>query len=91
MIPLTESLYVPAKLADNERVLLNIGTGYYVQVSTDAASDYCRRRTAKLEGLLKDVNQVGCGQPGRGQRLAGSPCVAPWWTAKNRTNSCAST
>ncbi|GBF93990.1 prefoldin subunit 5 [Raphidocelis subcapitata] len=57
MIPLTESLYVPAKLADSERVLLNIGTGYFVQVGTDAASDYCRRRSAKLEDLLKNINQ----------------------------------
>jgi len=32
MIPLTESLYVPAKLANTERVLVDVGTGYYVQV-----------------------------------------------------------
>lgn len=32
MMPLTESLYVPAKLADTEHVLVDVGTGYYVQV-----------------------------------------------------------
>jgi hypothetical protein len=31
MVPLSESLYVPATLADTEAVLVDVGTGYYVQ------------------------------------------------------------
>jgi hypothetical protein len=37
MVPLTESLYVPAKLADTENVLVDVGTGYYVQVRVCSA------------------------------------------------------
>jgi len=35
-------------------------------MSTDAASDFCRRKSTKLEDTLKTVNQV------RAPRLAGS-------------------
>jgi prefoldin alpha subunit len=30
-VPLTSSLYVPGKLRDAENVLIDVGTGYYVQ------------------------------------------------------------
>ena len=55
MIPLTESVYVPAKVADTGRVLVDVGTGYFVQMSADAASDFCRRKSSKLEETLKSV------------------------------------
>ncbi|KIY99754.1 putative prefoldin subunit 5 [Monoraphidium neglectum] len=58
MVPLTESLYVPAKLADTRSVLVDVGTGYFVQMTTDAASDFCRRKSTKLEDTLKTVNQT---------------------------------
>ncbi|KAI8464226.1 MAG: hypothetical protein J3K34DRAFT_526379 [Monoraphidium minutum] len=58
MLPLTESLYVPGKLADTERVLVDVGTGYFVQMTADAASDYCQRKSSKLEDTLKTVNQT---------------------------------
>lgn len=31
LIPLTTSLYVPGKLLDSENVLVDIGTGYFIQ------------------------------------------------------------
>jgi prefoldin alpha subunit len=31
LVPLTNSLYVPGKLADAERVLVDVGTGYFVK------------------------------------------------------------
>jgi prefoldin alpha subunit len=30
-VPLTSSLYVPGRLLDLENVLIDVGTGYYVQ------------------------------------------------------------
>jgi prefoldin alpha subunit len=38
MVPLTESLYVPAKLADTRSVLVDVGTGYFVQVGESVGS-----------------------------------------------------
>ena len=54
LIPLTNSLYVPAKLADHENVIVDIGTGYYVQkvraswlytcsIPINSLVDSCRR------------------------------------------------
>ena len=34
LVPLTESLYVPGTLDDAHKVLIDIGTGYYVEVLT---------------------------------------------------------
>lgn len=31
LVPLTNSLYVPGKLADLEHVIVDVGTGYYVK------------------------------------------------------------
>ena len=31
LVPLTNSLYVPGKLSDPEHVIVDVGTGYYVQ------------------------------------------------------------
>jgi prefoldin alpha subunit len=32
-VPLTESLYVPGYLDDAEKVLVDVGTGYFIEVS----------------------------------------------------------
>ena len=32
LVPLTQSVYVAGELADNERVMLDIGTGYFMEV-----------------------------------------------------------
>ncbi|KAK0498016.1 Prefoldin subunit-domain-containing protein [Armillaria luteobubalina] len=33
LVPLTNSLYVPGKICDTENVIVDVGTGYYVQKS----------------------------------------------------------
>lgn len=38
LLPLTESLYVPGKLKSVEKVTLEIGTGYYVEVGSQCSS-----------------------------------------------------
>ncbi|KAK3986925.1 Prefoldin [Cladorrhinum sp. PSN332] len=41
MVPLTNSLYVKGRLADPNRVIVDVGTGFYVEKDTkDAASFY---------------------------------------------------
>jgi prefoldin alpha subunit len=32
LVPLTNSLYVPGKLSDPDHVIVDVGTGYYVQI-----------------------------------------------------------
>ncbi|KAJ1458557.1 Prefoldin subunit-domain-containing protein [Pelagophyceae sp. CCMP2097] len=38
LVPLTQSLYVPGRVADVDTVLVDIGTGYYLEKSRDAAT-----------------------------------------------------
>eukprot|EP01051_Picozoa_sp_SAG22_P012424 SAG22_NODE_1291_length_4852_cov_3.176310_4_plen_69_part_00 len=36
MIPLTTSLYVPGQVGDISQVLVDVGTGYYIEVTARA-------------------------------------------------------
>mmetsp|Transcript_11646 Transcript_11646/g.15834 ORF Transcript_11646/g.15834 Transcript_11646/m.15834 type:complete len:155 (+) Transcript_11646:38-502(+) len=69
MIPLTSSLYVPGTLDSTETVLVDVGTGYYVEKTPTGASDFCKRKVMMLKGNMerlhamvfekrKQVNQV---------------------------------
>ncbi|MCO5595954.1 hypothetical protein L7F22_050005 [Adiantum nelumboides] len=44
LVPLTASLYVPGMLANVDKLLIDVGTGYYVEKTMDAAKDYCERK-----------------------------------------------
>ncbi len=37
MVPLTSSLYVPGKIEDNSRVMVEVGAGYFIEESCDKA------------------------------------------------------
>ena len=60
LIPITETLYVPAELSDIETVTVEIGTGYYVEQTTDKADKYFDRRIKfikqQIEKLHKEIN-----------------------------------
>jgi prefoldin alpha subunit len=44
LVPLTQSLYVPGRMADMNKVLIDVGTGYYVEKSLPKAKEYIDRR-----------------------------------------------
>jgi len=44
LVPLTESLYVPGKIARTDKVLLDVGTGYFIEHDTEKGIDYCKRK-----------------------------------------------
>ncbi|ORX61901.1 prefoldin, alpha subunit [Hesseltinella vesiculosa] len=61
LVPLTSSLYVPGKLSNVEKVIVDIGTGYYVEKSIDDASkfynekvNYVKENLATLEKSITD-------------------------------------
>jgi prefoldin alpha subunit len=37
-------MYVPRKLHDVKHVLINVGTGYYMEKTADDAKDFFKRR-----------------------------------------------
>lgn len=42
LLPVTDSMYIEGTLADTKNVLVEIGTGYYVEKSTEQAVEYCK-------------------------------------------------
>ena len=78
MVPLTTSLYVPGKLTDTKSVMVDVGTGYFVDKRVDGAVALVGRKkemltknieslqmvVTKKRGLLEAVIQV------RNQKLA---------------------
>ncbi|KAL6189682.1 hypothetical protein ACLB2K_036085 [Fragaria x ananassa] len=56
LVPLTASLYVPGTLQDPDQVLVDVGTGYFIEKNMPQAKDYCDRKISLLKRL--EVNQV---------------------------------
>jgi prefoldin alpha subunit len=50
LVPLANSVFVPGKAKDVKRVLLNVGTGYYTDVSTEYARKHCFEKSTILNG-----------------------------------------
>ena len=55
LVPVTQSMYVPGKLKDANKVLIDIGTGYFVEKTTGDADDFCKR---KIELLRQEIEKV---------------------------------
>mmetsp|Transcript_6498 Transcript_6498/g.11274 ORF Transcript_6498/g.11274 Transcript_6498/m.11274 type:complete len:167 (+) Transcript_6498:62-562(+) len=61
MVPITSSLYVDGKMTGSQKVLVDVGTGYFIEMHVDKAKSYCERRVkmlseqvAKVEKLVKE-------------------------------------
>ena len=48
LVPITSSLYVPGKLADKNKVLIDLGTGYFAEKSTKESEKFCDRKLKML-------------------------------------------
>ena len=59
LVPLTGSMYVPGKLKDPEKVVVDIGTGYYVEKDIEAARDYFTRKVKFVTEQMEKVQMVG--------------------------------
>ena len=55
MVPLTSSLYVPGIMEENERVLVEVGAGYFIEESTEKAKEYCEK---KMKMLTENAQKV---------------------------------
>ncbi|KAL9124774.1 MAG: hypothetical protein Q9217_005927 [Psora testacea] len=64
LVPLTPSLYVPGKLASTETVLVDVGTGFYVEKTPPAAQDFYKRKAEELGRNLTDLEKIVQGKQG---------------------------
>ncbi|KAG8452680.1 hypothetical protein GDO86_004462 [Hymenochirus boettgeri] len=55
LVPLTSSMYVPGTLNDVSSVLIDVGTGYYVEKSVEDARDFFKR---KIDFLTKQIEKI---------------------------------
>lgn len=58
LVPLTSSLYVPGKLVDTKNVLVDVGTGFYVEKSTEDAQKFYTVKVEELGKSIKDLEGV---------------------------------
>jgi prefoldin alpha subunit len=58
MVPLTPSLYVPGTVADTEKVLVDIGTGYFVEKNVADAQSLIDRKVAMVVGNADNLQAV---------------------------------
>ncbi|XP_060776289.1 prefoldin subunit 5 isoform X1 [Neoarius graeffei] len=55
LVPLTSSMYVPGTLNDVEHVLINVGTGYFVEKNVEDGKDFMKR---KIDFLTKQIEKI---------------------------------
>ncbi|KAE9377172.1 Prefoldin alpha subunit [Stipitochalara longipes BDJ] len=58
LVPLTTSLYVPGTLADPDNVIVDVGTGFYVEKSTKDATKFYEAKVEELGANLKDLESI---------------------------------
>ncbi|KAK6542158.1 subunit of tubulin prefoldin [Orbilia ellipsospora] len=58
LIPLTQSLYVPGKLEDTNTVLVDVGTGYYVEKTTEKATEFYNEKIKSVGTNLDDLEKI---------------------------------
>lgn len=66
LVPLTASLYVPGTLASSEKVLVDIGTGYFVEKNRDKAKEFYEGKVKELGGNLDELEKI---VDGKGENL----------------------
>uniref|UniRef100_A0A8C5MFC5 Prefoldin subunit 5 n=1 Tax=Leptobrachium leishanense TaxID=445787 RepID=A0A8C5MFC5_9ANUR len=55
LVPLTSSMYMPGTLNDVSNVLIDVGTGYYVEKTVDDAKGFFKR---KIDFLTKQIEKI---------------------------------
>ncbi|KAG5671733.1 hypothetical protein PVAND_001913 [Polypedilum vanderplanki] len=59
LIPLTGSMYVPGRIKDIDNVIIDIGTGYYVEKDRDSAKDYFKRKVDFVSEQIDKIEVLG--------------------------------
>ncbi|XP_050234291.1 prefoldin subunit 5 [Mercurialis annua] len=58
LVPLTASLYVPGTLDDADKVLVDIGTGYFVEKTMAEGKGYCERKINLLKSNFDQLVEL---------------------------------
>jgi len=58
LVPLTSCMYVPGKIADADNLLIDVGTGYYVEKNVTESKDYFNRKVKFVTGQMEKIQKV---------------------------------
>ncbi|KAJ5827229.1 Prefoldin, partial [Penicillium robsamsonii] len=58
LVPLTSSLYVKGRLTDREKVLVDVGTGFYVEKTAPKAIAFYDEKVKGLEANLQELEKI---------------------------------
>ncbi|XP_015697418.1 probable prefoldin subunit 5 [Oryza brachyantha] len=58
LVPLTASLYVPGTLDDSEKVLVDVGTGYFIEKTMTQGKEYCERKINLLKSNFDELVEM---------------------------------
>jgi len=58
LVPLTSSLYVPGTLKSAGKVLVDVGTGYYIEKSSDDAVKFYHTKAQYLDKNMLDLEKL---------------------------------
>mmetsp|Transcript_8241 Transcript_8241/g.8154 ORF Transcript_8241/g.8154 Transcript_8241/m.8154 type:complete len:107 (-) Transcript_8241:13-333(-) len=58
LVPLSNSVYVRGEACEVDKVLLNVGTGYFVEKPTAAAQKHCEDRSGMINGNIGNLAKV---------------------------------
>ncbi|KAG7292138.1 hypothetical protein NEMBOFW57_002171 [Staphylotrichum longicolle] len=58
LVPLTNSLYVKGQLADPDHVLVDVGTGFYVEKDTKSAAEFYEAKVKDLTGNIQGLDGI---------------------------------
>merc|ERR1711981_1554467 len=59
LVPLTGSMYVPGKLSEPEKVIVDIGTGYYVEKDIETSKEYFSKKVKYVTEQMEKVQAIG--------------------------------
>lgn len=57
-MPLSSTLYVPGKLSDPDRVIVDVGTGYYVKKTRQEATKHYQAKADFVRGNLEKLQET---------------------------------
>ncbi|KAK0628520.1 putative prefoldin subunit 5 [Bombardia bombarda] len=58
LVPLTNSLYVKGKLSGPDRVIVDVGTGFYVEKDTKSAADFYEAKVKELGANIQELELI---------------------------------
>ncbi|AAS51567.2 ADL352Cp [Eremothecium gossypii ATCC 10895] len=58
LVPLAGSLYVPGKVVNNQKFMVDIGTGYYVEKDASQAIEFYQKKVNKLNKEAVQIQDI---------------------------------